>query len=106
MNTLQSLSKKLTYVAENKGSKDSLAMQDVIPEFERLRAKAVVKVPYFSLVLFILREGELRRLPRREEFNNGTNICKVIFFCLKELDLNSFLLPFFPAFPVTNLIFF
>lgn len=46
MNVLQSLSKKLTYVAENKGSKDSLAMQDVTPEFERLRAKAVVKVPF------------------------------------------------------------
>jgi hypothetical protein len=45
VNVLQSLSKKLTYVAENKEStKDSLAMQDVIPEFERLRVKAVYKV--------------------------------------------------------------
>ena len=45
MNILQSLSRKLTYVAENKEStKDSLAMQDVIPEFERLRVKAVYKV--------------------------------------------------------------
>lgn len=41
---LQVLSKKLNYVAENGVSKDSLAMQDVIPEFEKLRAKAVYKV--------------------------------------------------------------
>lgn len=49
VNVLQSLSKKLTYVAESKGSTDSLAMQDVIPEFERLRAKAVVKAREFLM---------------------------------------------------------
>lgn len=50
VNVLQSLSKKLTYVAENKEStKDSLAMQDVIPEFERLRVKAVYKAREFLM---------------------------------------------------------
>jgi len=49
VNMLQSLSKKLAYVNESTGSKDSLAMEDVIPEFERLRAKAVVKVSFLLL---------------------------------------------------------
>lgn len=46
---LQVLSKKLNYVAENGVSKDSLAMQDVIPEFEKLRAKAVYKAREFLM---------------------------------------------------------
>lgn len=62
VNVLQSLSKKLTYVAENKGSKDSLAMQDVIPEFERLRAKAVVKVPFLYLITVFGSMYDLLRL--------------------------------------------
>lgn len=52
MNVLQSLSKKLAYVAENKESKDSLAMQDVVPEFERLRIKAVYKVLFDVMLVF------------------------------------------------------
>ncbi|KAG0589994.1 hypothetical protein M758_1G061400 [Ceratodon purpureus] len=50
VNVLQSLSKKLVYVSENKEStKDSLAMQDVIPELERLRVKAVYKAREFLM---------------------------------------------------------
>ena len=61
---LQVLSKKLNYVAENGVSKDSLAMQDVIPEFEKLRAKAVYKVLILLIIQGVLGmqsgEGGLR----------------------------------------------
>lgn len=61
---LQVLSKKLNYVAENGVSKDSLAMQDVIPEFEKLRAKAVYKVLILLITQGVLEmqggEGGLR----------------------------------------------
>lgn len=44
MRVLQVLSKKLTYVAENHATKDYAALQDVIPEIEKLQIKAVSKV--------------------------------------------------------------
>jgi hypothetical protein len=44
LRVLQILSKKLTYVAENSTTKDYAALQDVIPEIEKLRIKAVSKV--------------------------------------------------------------
>ena len=46
VNVLQVLSKKLKYLSANSSFKDAAAMQDVIPEFERLRVKAVYKVHF------------------------------------------------------------
>jgi len=48
MRVLQVLSKKLTYVAENHATKDYAALQDVIPEIEKLQIKAVSKVSLYS----------------------------------------------------------
>lgn len=61
------------YVTENIATKDSLAMQDVIPEIEKLRAKAVYKV--WSLLV-----SELRIL-----VNSG--------FPFKNWSINEFGLP-------------
>lgn len=44
LSVLKVLSKKLQYLADSNISKDALAIKDIEPELQRLRAKAISKV--------------------------------------------------------------